>query len=113
MSEEQVQEVSVEQSNVSSETKTEAKPKMTQEERRKMLKQKLRDKIRGKSGSRMGKSHQSSQVHQAAEHIKNMGMTNEQMNAFLSTIIKDPKQRKMNKKRIKKMMGEKSSVSKE
>lgn len=111
MSEEQVQEVSVEQSN--NETKTETKPEMTREERRKMLKQKLRDKIRGKSGARMGKSHQSSQVQQAAEHIKNMGMTNEQMNAFLSTIIKDPKQRKMNKKRIKKMMGEKSSASKE
>lgn len=111
MSEEQVQEVSVEQSN--NETKTETKPEMTREERRKMLKQKLRDKIRGKSGARMGKTHQSSQVQQAAEHIKNMGMTNEQMNAFLSTIIKDPKQRKMNKKRIKKMMGEKSSASKE
>lgn len=111
MSEEQVQEVSVEQSN--NEMKTETKPEMTREERRKMLKQKLRDKIRGKSGARMGKSHQSSQVQQAAEHIKNMGMTNEQMNAFLSTIIKDPKQRKMNKKRIKKMMGEKSSASKE
>jgi len=111
MSEEQVQEVSVEQSN--NEMKTETKPEMTREERRKMLKQKLRDKIRGKSGARMGKSHQSSQVQQAAEHIKNMGMTNEQMNAFLSTIIKDPKQRKMNKKRIKKMMGEKSSTSKE
>ena len=111
MSEEQVQEVSVEQSN--NETKTETKPEMTREERRKMLKQKLRDKIRGKSGARMGKTHQSSQVQQAAEHIKNMGMTNEQMNAFLSTIIKDPKQRKMNKKRIKKMMAEKSSTSKE
>ena len=88
-----------------SETVKEQEKSMTPEERRKMLKQRLRDKIRGKSGARMGKQHQTSQVQKATEQIKNMGMTNEQMNAFLSTMIKDPKQRKMNKKRIKKMMG--------
>ena len=93
------------------ETKKEEKKQMTKEERRKMLKQKLRNKIRGQSSARMGKKSQDSQVNKAAEQIKNMGMTNERINAFLSTMIKDPKQRKMNKKRIKKMI-EKDSIEK-
>lgn len=93
------------------ETKKEEKKQMSKEERRKMLKQRLRDKIRSQSSSRMGRKSQDSQVNKATEQIKNMGMTNEQINAFLSTMIKDPKQRKMNKKRIKKML-EKDNVEK-
>jgi len=83
-----------------------AKPAMTKEERRKMLKQRLRDKINSKTSGRLGKHDKNNQMTSALNQIKEMNLSNEQLNSVLSGMIKDPKARKKNKKRIQKMMGE-------
>ena len=84
----------------------ESKPTMTKEERRKMLKQRLRDKINSKTSGRLGKQNKNNQMTSALNQIKEMNLSNEQLNSVLSGMIKDPKARKKNKKRIQKMMGE-------
>ena len=87
---------------------TPAPPKktMTKEEKRKMLKQRLRDKINSKASGRLGKQNKNNQMTSALTQIKEMNLSNEQLNSVLSGMIKDPKARKKNKKRIQKMMGE-------
>ena len=88
------------------ESENPTKNKMTKEERRKMLKQKLRDKINSKANGRLGKQNKNNQMTSALNQIKEMNLSNEQLNSVLSGMIKDPKARKKNKKRIQKMMGE-------
>lgn len=94
-------------------TPVQPKKVMTKEEKRAMLKAKLRAKIRGKAGNRYGKNHKDSQYHQAQESLKNMvsnmqdnGGSNIDINNILKNFIPDAKARKVNKKRIEKMIKE-------
>jgi hypothetical protein len=86
---------------------------MTKEEKRKMLKAKLRAKIKGKAGNRLGKNNKNSQYNQAQEALKTMvssaqqeGNGNVDINNILKNFIPDAKARKVNKKRIEKMINE-------
>ena len=93
------------------------KPKMTREEKRAMLKARLREKIRGKSANRLSKNHKNSQYNQAQEAFKTMvsnmqqesgsaGTSQININDMLKSVIPDAKSRKINKKRIEKMIKE-------
>lgn len=88
------------------ESENPTKKKMTKEERRKMLKQKLRDKINSKANGRLGKQNKNNKMTSALNQIKEMNLSNEQLNSVLSGMIKDPKARKKNKKIIQKLMGD-------
>jgi len=88
---------------------------MTKEEKRAMLKAKLREKIRGKSSNRLGKNHKNSQYNKAQEALKTMisatesaagGTSQININDMLKSVIPDAKSRKINKKRIEKMIKE-------
>jgi hypothetical protein len=93
------------------------KPKMTKEEKRAILKAKLREKIRGKSSNRLGKNHKNSQYNKAQEALKTMvssmqqdsesaGASQININDMLKSVIPDAKSRKINEKRIEKMIKE-------
>ena len=82
------------------------KTKISQEEKRKELQQKLRNKIKNKSASRNSKTHSNNHMTEAVQQIKDMGLTNEQINNLLSSQIADASERKRKKKQLKKMMSE-------
>lgn len=80
--------------------------KISPEEKRKELQKKLRNKIKNKSSSRNSKTHSNNHMTEAVQQIKDMGLTNEQINNLLSSQIADASERKRKKKQLKKMMSE-------
>lgn len=78
-------------------------------EKKKLLRQKLRNKIRNKASARYGKNHNQSQHHKATEALKKtmenaQGNSQIDLNSMLKNLIPDSQARKLNKKRIKKMI---------
>ena len=76
---------------------------MSKEERRNLLRQKLRNKIKSKRSNRQSKTERLSD---AKEHISKLQEANISCEEYLSSMFKDPRQRKANKKRIKKLFNE-------
>jgi len=88
------------------ELKDNLKTKISPEEKRKELQKKLRNKIKNKSASRNSKQNSNNHMTEAVQQIKDMGLTNEQINNLLSSQIADASERKHKKKQLKKMMNE-------
>lgn len=76
---------------------------ISKEDRRKMLKEKLRKKIQDKKGNRETKS---KKEERAKQHVATMKKNNINVEQYLDQMFQNGKQRKMNKKRIKKLFDE-------
>ena len=77
--------------------------KITKEERRQELRQRLRDKIRNKRNGRGSKKERDTQLR---EHVSMLKEKNINIDDYLSSMISDKNQRKLNKKRIMKIINE-------
>ena len=87
--------------------------KLSPEERRKILRARLRNKIRSSSSNRLGKKHSSSKINEATEQLSKMNTEGVDMNQILKKMIPDSKQRKINKKRLKRLLKKKKSKKEE
>ena len=83
--------------------------KLSLEERRKILRERLRNKIKSTSSNRLGKHHSSSKMNEATKQLSQMDTEGVDMNQILQKMIPDSKQRKINRKRLKKLLKKKNS----